>query len=336
MCNIRKGTYRPSIGQTVRQTLAQVGAALGVAAALVALLVLVGPREAPFVAASGAPVVVIGSSIALAAVAPESLSARVALPVDNLAVRGSQVAHQVAIVRHILPRDTPPEVVVWVTPLDALLRERLRSPVDVARLSVLLATPDPALWEAAVGSSGIVAFGNQRRAGIRQAALGALADWLPRSLGWSDHVDRARASMSSIPRDAGARPTWVVDPGAPRPGAASEAPADREPERVPPEQWSLVPLAAQALSSTRLLVVAPPVEPRSRGGACSRSALERSVAQQLLALGVQVLDLTELPVEARWFRTRYHVEGQGTLQATHAIADAVLDGPPFPRCLIPR
>ena len=273
----------------------------------------------------GVEVVILGNSIALANVEADRVKAAMARRpgVSQLAERGSQPAHWLALVRHRLfaaghrPRD-----VVVVSPLELLVRERLSSSRDTARLLALLTQPDPALWEVAVGTDGMVAFWGRQRELFRFLSLSALTSWLPHTLGLQQELSAARARQSPIPRDPTQRPAWIVDPGAPSRGRAERDPGRREPVSKSTESWHLLP---ELIDETRrhdahLWVVVPPLDPRQRRASCSRNALQESIAVDLQARGVTLLDLTDADVPAAWFATRSHLEGDGPAWMSDTLA----------------
>lgn len=315
------------------------GWALVTCALGLALGVAVGRVWTPAAAVTDVPeqarVVVVGSSIAMADVTEAGLQRGLDRPVVHLGERAAQPAHWLAVVRHrVLDAGVRPELVVVVSPLDVLLRERLRSDVDTERLLALLTRPDPALWTRAVGDDGRARFWGRQRVAARRVAWGWLGGWLPGVLGWTDALAQARDQASAIPRDVD-RPRWVVDPAAPRPGQASDRPQDREPARETVETWGLIPQLADdvAAAGATLVVVAPPVRPSERGPPCTRSRHHQAVQAALEARGVWVVDASEAPLDETWFRTRYHLEAPGPDRFTELLV-GVLGGadPPWRVC----
>ena len=287
------------------------------------------PARAEVAVDPDARVVVLGSSIALANVDANRLAGALGPPrvtVAQLGERASQPAHWLALMRHAVPAaGARPEVVVLVTPLDVLLRERLRADTDQARLLALLGSPDPLLWSAAVGTDGHARFWGRQQVAARHAIHAALAGWLPRLLGLSEDLSRARESASALPRAVVDKPTWLVDPAQPSPGRAAAQPMDREPMRGTVAGWQLAPLmvAAAADLGATLWVVAPPVRPSERGPRCSRSRETSSVHAALEQLGAVVVDATDAELPPEVFRTRYHLEGDGPAAFTDGLAAAL-------------
>jgi len=286
------------------------------------LVPLVGLRD-------GVKTVVLGNSIALSNIDADLLAAALERPpstVSQLAERGSQPAHWLAKARHrVFLEGHRPDQVVVVSPLELLVRERLSSPRDTARLLALLTRPDPPLWDVAVGSDGVLAFAGRQREVVRYVSMSALTEWLPAVLGMTEDLAAARAQQSPIPRDPTARPLWIIDPGAPSAGRAERDPARREPESSTVDEWALLPALAGDVREAggQLWVVVPPLDPRERRSVCGRNAQQQAVADALDALEVKVLDLTDAPLDSSWFVTRHHLEGDGVAWMSEAVGQAL-------------
>jgi len=281
----------------------------------------------------GVQVVVLGNSIALADVDPEAVARALGPPspaVVQLAERGSQPAHWLALARHrLFAQGHRPSQVVVVTPLELLLQERLTAPRDTARLLALLVRPDPALWEVAVGPDGGLAYARRQREAARFLSMSGLTAWLPHLLGLEQPLQAARARMSAIPRDPTARPAWIVDPGAPSPGRADRDTRQREPSAVRASDWRVLPALLDEVRAhdAALWVVVPPLDPSERRGRCARNDQQQSVADALQASGVVLLDLTDADVPADWFVTRHHLDERGRAWMSATLAAALSTHP---------
>ncbi len=221
--------------------------------------------------------------------------------------------------------------VVVVSPLESLLRERLRAEADVERLLVLLSRPEPALGAAAVGADGHRRFWTRQRAGLRRWGRAGLGTWLPAMMGWSALLEAVRAEEDPYPRTTESRPRWVVDPSVPRPGGEVGSVEQREPELVDVERWQIVPeLVREARQrGARIWFVAPTVRPSERAPPCARNARFVRVVDALGTLGAEVLDASDVPLPEAEFRTRYHREPAGAARFTAGMADG-LSGQPIP------
>ena len=322
---------------------ARLGVAVLVATLCLALAGLVGRTWSADAVQVDIPaateVVVLGSSIAMASLPAEALAEGLSIPgasVLHLGERASQPAHWLALLRHhVRSAGVRPAAVVVVTPLEVLPRERLRSDADAARLLALLRRPDSELWSLAVGEDGDLRFWARQQASARRTLRVFLGDWLPRLVGWTGELEAARAAASAVPRLADTRPVWLVDPAAPRPGRANDDPTRREPEAVPLSGWQLAPALVEEahLLGAQLWWVAPPVRPADRGPVCARSRDFLAVQRAAEQLGARVLDASDAPIDERWFRSRYHLEGAGAERfATRVGAVIAGEPPPWPTC----
>ncbi len=279
---------------------------------------------------AGAHTLVVGNSVARAAVDPARLGAALGVKVADLAMQGSQPAHWLAALRHrvIGAGHTPRRVLVYA-PLHQLTTVALQTDADRALLLTLLTGPDPDLIRRALGATaqpGLAQRALRGRDRIRRRALDAAGATFARFAFTSQERTAARAGLGVVPADPDAR--FAVVPGAPSPGQAAREPP---PQRAPDQ--SLLPALLDETTGhgSSFVVVVPARSPDHPGDPRRRHA---ALLAWLAENGAEVVHLGEPPPAER-FRTPYHPDPQGREQVTDALAEALSGSPPLSGSAVP-
>jgi hypothetical protein len=270
-----------------------------------------GRLRFPEEAAAAVDGLVLGSSVARAALDPAGLPGRW----SALCLQGSQPAHWLALLRHqVFAAGARPAVVLLYAPLHSLLGGPLADPYDQALLIDLLSEPDEALIAAALPQ----AFDpwerlHRGRVRARRLLLEGLGHALPALLLPAEAVVAASAA-APLPADPDA--AFATVPGAP---TAGRPPAAAPPLLAPEE--SLLPAlqAACAAQGAQLQVVAP----ARRRPACAPGPRERSLVDWLAAQGIPLIDLGGEALAPDLFDTDWHPNAAGKAAVTARLAAAL-------------